>query len=73
MVSEGTNLGALAQQFYKKPVALGGGGNSFNTSEGALAPFTIPANLASSPTGPGLQLIRNNLHINGNTISEYGI
>jgi hypothetical protein len=50
IVSEGTNLGALAQQFFKKPVALGGGGNSFTTSEGALAPFTIPANLASTPT-----------------------
>ena len=32
LVSEGTNLGALAQQFYKKPVALGGGGNSFGTN-----------------------------------------
>ena len=29
MVSEGTNLGAMAQQYFKKPVALGGGGNSF--------------------------------------------
>ncbi len=29
LVSEGTNLGAMAQQYYKKPTALGGGGNSF--------------------------------------------
>ncbi len=29
LVSEGTNLGAMAQQFYKKPAPLGGGGNSF--------------------------------------------
>ena len=29
VVSEGTNLGAMAQQYYKKPIALGGGGNSF--------------------------------------------
>ncbi len=29
MVSEGTNFGAIAQQFFKKPVALGGGGNTF--------------------------------------------
>ena len=29
LVSEGTNLGAMAQQYFKKPVALGGGGNSF--------------------------------------------
>lgn len=29
IVSQGTNLGAMAQQYYKKPIALGGGGNSF--------------------------------------------
>jgi hypothetical protein len=31
MVSQGTSLGALAQQFYKKPVAMGGGGNDFTS------------------------------------------
>ena len=44
MVSEGTNLGALAQQYYKKPKAMGGGGNSF-------ADFTIPPKLVTTPTG----------------------
>jgi len=34
LVSQGTNLGAMAQQYYKKPVAMGGGGNSFTTSNG---------------------------------------
>lgn len=29
IVAQGTNIGALAQQYYKKPTALGGGGNSF--------------------------------------------
>jgi hypothetical protein len=29
IVSQGTNLGAMAQQYYKKPVSMGGGGNSF--------------------------------------------
>lgn len=29
VVAEATNLGAMALQYYKKPVALGGGGNSF--------------------------------------------
>ena len=29
IVSDCTNLGALAQQFYKKPTAMGGGGNTF--------------------------------------------
>ena len=40
-VSEGTNLGALAQQYFKKPVALGGGGNNF-------VGFTVPPQLAAS-------------------------
>ncbi|MEJ5261429.1 MAG: hypothetical protein WHT45_02020 [Ignavibacterium sp.] len=44
MVSEGTNLGALAQQYYKKPTAMGGGGNTFTG-------WTIPATLDSTPTG----------------------
>lgn len=29
VVSQGTNLGAMAQQYYKKPTSMGGGGNSF--------------------------------------------
>ncbi len=29
IVSEATNLGAMAQQYFKKPTALGGGGNTF--------------------------------------------
>lgn len=39
MVSEGTNIGAMAQQYYKKPTAMGGGGNSFTG-------FSIPSKLA---------------------------
>jgi hypothetical protein len=44
MVSEGTNLGALAQQYYKKPTAMGGGGNSFTN-------WAIPTTLDSTPSG----------------------
>ena len=29
IVSQATNIGALAQQYYKKPTSMGGGGNSF--------------------------------------------
>ena len=29
LVSQGTNIGALAQQYYKKPTSMGGGGNTF--------------------------------------------
>jgi len=50
MASEGTNLAALAQQYYKKPVALGGGGNSFDNTNGGQG-FSIPTKLATSGTG----------------------
>ena len=50
IVSEGTNLGALAQQFFKKPVALGGGGNTFTTGGPSGGGFEIPATLVTTPT-----------------------
>ena len=57
LVSEGTNLGAMAQQFYKKPVALGGGGNSFTTSNGAPNDWTIPASLITTAGGTWLESV----------------
>jgi hypothetical protein len=41
ITSECTNLAAMCLQYYKKPVALGGGGNSF-------AGFVTPAALATT-------------------------
>lgn len=41
LVSEGTNLGALAQQYFKKPTEMGGGGGSF-------VGFNIPTKLDST-------------------------
>ena len=47
IVSQGTNLGAMAQQYFKKPVAMGGGGGSYtNFNTGPWA--TMPAALKSS-------------------------
>ena len=44
VVSEATNLGAMALQYFKKPTALGGGGNSFlNFNNGTTS--VVPANL----------------------------
>src|SRR5574338_1399272 len=55
LVSEGTNLGAMAQQYYKKPVALGGGGNSFQyfnvAPSGGNPGYVVPTNLLNTPTG----------------------
>jgi len=50
MVSEGTNLGAMAQQYFKKPTALGGGGNSFEGFDEEDG-YILPANLKDTPTG----------------------
>lgn len=47
IVSEGTNLGAMAQQYYKKPVALGGGGNAFDNSNGGTG-WVIPYKLQTT-------------------------
>ncbi len=44
VVSDCTNLGAMAQQFYKKPLSMGGGGNDFTG-------FTVPAGLVTTANG----------------------
>ena len=44
VVSDLNNLGAMAQQFYKKPISMGGGGNTFTG-------WAIPTNLASNANG----------------------
>jgi hypothetical protein len=51
LVSEGTNLGAMAQQFYKKPKALGGGGNTFDSGGVSNGGFVIPPKLETSSIG----------------------
>lgn len=51
ITSDCTNLAAMAQQFYKKPVAMGGGGNAFTTANGAAAAFAIPAALDTTANG----------------------
>ena len=53
IVAQGTNIGALAQQYYKKPTALGGGGNSFVPTGTNVTTFQqywtrLPANLKVS-------------------------
>ncbi len=44
IVSDATNLGAMAQQYYKKPTSMGGGGNSFVN-------WSIPSGLDSTANG----------------------
>ena len=46
VVSDLNNLGAMAQQFYKKPASMGGGANTFTGWVVA-----IPANLLATANG----------------------
>jgi len=51
VVSDLNNLGAMAQQFYKKPLAMGGGGNTFNTGGVSGSGWTLPAELDTTANG----------------------
>ncbi|MCW8811645.1 MAG: hypothetical protein OQJ93_11125 [Ignavibacteriaceae bacterium] len=53
IVSDCTNLGAMAQQYYKKPTSMGGGGNTFDGTGGTPAspPWDVPINLATTANG----------------------
>lgn len=44
VMSDLQNLGSMAQQYYRKPAALAGGGNSF-------ASWTVPTSLATTGNG----------------------
>ena len=44
VVADLNNLGASAMQYYRKPTAMGGGGNTFTG-------FTIPAEIDTTPNG----------------------
>lgn len=47
VTSDLNNLGAMAQQYYKKPISMGGGGSTFT----GLVPWEIPTGLDSTPNG----------------------
>jgi hypothetical protein len=48
VVSDLNNLGAMAQQFYKKPTSMGGGGNAFTGNGNTWA---IPGQLDTTANG----------------------
>ncbi len=55
VIADLTNLASMAQQYYRKPAALGGGGNTFTG-------WVIPTQLAATGNGdytavPGAQLV----------------
>lgn len=44
LTADAVNLGSMAQQYYRKPTALGGGGNKFTG-------WTVPATLDTTGNG----------------------
>lgn len=51
VVSDCTNLGAMAQQHYKKPGSMGGGGNTFDGSAANSVAWDVPTQLATTANG----------------------
>ena len=45
VIADLQTIGSMAQQWYRKPVAMGGGGNSFGVANGATAAWAVPASL----------------------------
>ena len=51
VISDLTTLAAMAQQHYRKPVAMGGGGNAFDDSKGASVDWDVPPSLDTTANG----------------------
>ena len=52
VIADLTTLASMAQQYYRKPIAMGGGGQSFDASTGSGgAEWTIPAQLDTTANG----------------------
>jgi hypothetical protein len=51
VVSDLNNLGAMAQQHYKKPGSMGGGSNTFNTGGPTGSGWEIPSQLDTTANG----------------------
>lgn len=51
LIGDMTNIAARAQQFYRKPVSISGGGYAFDDSKGAYAAFRLADNEKSNPNG----------------------
>ncbi|OGV02255.1 MAG: hypothetical protein A3J84_07595 [Ignavibacteria bacterium RIFOXYA2_FULL_37_17] len=52
LIADGTNITSLAQQYYRKPLKIGGGGNSFKG-------FEIPESLVKTENGSYHIIINN--------------
>ncbi len=52
VIADLTTLASMAQQYYRKPIAMGGGSNSFDASTGSGGTaWSIPAQLDTTANG----------------------
>lgn len=60
VISDLTTLAAMAQQYYRKPTAMGGGGNSFvgwTVPSSLQRTANMSANVSSTPTATTVTLV----------------
>ena len=84
VISDLNNLGAMAQQYYKKPTSMGGGGNTFtgwviptgldSTANGSYAPTVSVSQVTIVGTGTepgtdGTNPVQATATVTANTIS----
>jgi hypothetical protein len=51
LVAQSITIGSNAQQFYRRPIAMGGGGNTFNTGGIGGAGYSIPPKMSYTANG----------------------
>lgn len=51
LVAQSVTIGANAQQFYRKPIAMGGGGNAFDQGGINNAGYVIPDKMKTTANG----------------------
>jgi len=51
LVAQSVTIGANAQQFYRKPLAMGGGGNTFDQGGIGGAGYVIPDKMQNTANG----------------------
>lgn len=51
LVAQSLTIGSNAQQFYRRPLAMGGGGNTFDQGGIGGAGYTIPSKMETTANG----------------------
>lgn len=73
IVSDCTNLGAMAQQHYKKPGSMGGGANTFDGTGPNGVAWDIPVSLQATANGTyGADVQAQEVTITGTPLSTTG-